>query len=180
MNSFARTKWSFRKISLVIALSMSWRLRKSVLTVLEVLLSFFFANLRAVASGKLSCSSAVILMSVKTSSFVTSLMIREWFFWSFRGHLQVVYVPRKVDFHDSSFSLDSSCVGNSRWTWLLVVLNAYINFFFGKALEKLRLMSLLFLKDGSAFSIRSSAVTSRSIVAFWGMALNVPFDATVA
>ena len=158
---------------------MSLRLVKRILTAFEVL-SFFFTNLRAVASEKPSCSSVVFLDSVKTSSFGTSLMITEWFFCSFRGLLQEVSVPKKVDFQASSISLDSSCVANSRWVWPLVVLTAFINFLFGKVLEKLRLMSVLFLEDGSAFSIRSTAVTSLSIVACWVIALDVPVNATVA
>ena len=170
MNSFVRKYWSLRKIPFVIALSMSFRLGKSILTVFKVLLSFF-TNLRAVPSGKLSFNSAVILESVKTSSFGTSLMITEWYFCSFRGLLQIVSVPMKVNFHASSISLDSSWDANSRWIWPLVVLNAYINFFFGNAMERLRLMSVLFLKDVSVFLIRSTAVTSRSIVAFWVIAL---------
>ena len=176
MNSFVRKYWSFRKIRFVIALSMSFWLEKSIFTVFKVLL-IFFTNLRAVASGKLSCSSAVILDFVKTSSL---FVITEWFFSSFRGLLQIVSVPMKVDFHASSISLDSSWDANSRWIWPLVVLNAYIKWFFGNALEKLRFMSVLFLKDGSAFSIRSTAGTSRSIVAFCVIALDVPVDATVA
>ena len=77
-------------------------------------------------------------------------------------------------------SLDSSCVANSRWIWPLVVVNAFINFLIGNVLEKLRLMSVLFLEDGSAFSIRSTAVTSLSIVACWVIASDVPVNATVA